>query len=76
MWLFSKEITIVGTMMSNCVLIFAAIKSTVGKEELSSRVFWEESEGDLVLSSYAVKTSKGKKSGLLLSAAIDGSYKR
>ena len=52
--------------MSNRMGEPAAIKSTKGKKEFSSRVFWAESEEDIVLSSYMVRASKGKKNVLLL----------
>ena len=52
--------------MSNRIGIPEVAKSTQGREIHSTRVFWEEEKGELVLSSYCAGTSKGKTNVLTL----------
>ena len=66
-WLLSKDITCIGTIMSNRIGIPAELKQATGREEFSTLLFWEKRKGDLVLSSYVVSTSKGMKNVLMLS---------
>ena len=66
-WLLSKDITCIGTIMSNHIGIPAELKQTTGREEFSSLMFWEKKKGDLVLSFYVISTSKGMKNILMLS---------
>ena len=68
-WLSKRNITMVGTFQKNRVGIPAAIKDGKDKEILSSEIYWEEN-GKYNLSSYVVKTSKGKKVVLML-ATVD-----
>ena len=55
-------------MRQNRVGIPNEIKSTEGREFQSSETFWEKSKGDLSLTSYISKTSKGKKNVLVLTS--------
>ena len=64
--LHERKVTMVGTMQSNRVGIPASIKDTKDREDLSREIYWEE-EGVRNISSYVVKSSKGKKNVLLLS---------
>ena len=66
-WLLSKDITCIGTIMSNRIGIPAELKQATGREEFSSLMFWEKKKSDLVLSSYVVFISKGMKNVLMLS---------
>eukprot|EP00112_Aurelia_sp_Birch-Aquarium-sp1_P021632 Seg5874.3 transcript_id=Seg5874.3/GoldUCD/mRNA.D3Y31 product="hypothetical protein" protein_id=Seg5874.3/GoldUCD/D3Y31 len=65
-WLLSKGITSVGTMMTNRVGIPDEAKNIKGRKANSTRIFWEQENGDLVLSSYCPSTAKGLKNVLLL----------
>lgn len=58
--------TSVGTMQINRKGIPAEMKDMSHREPLSSKIYWQEN-GPLSLSSYVVKTSKGKKNVLMLS---------
>ena len=64
--LHERKVTMVGTMQSYRVGIPASIKDTKDREDLSSEIYWEE-EGVRNISSYVVKSLKGKKNVLLLS---------
>ena len=66
-WLLSMKMTCIGTIMSRRVGIPPELKTTANREELSSRMYWEKTSGDIVLSSYVVGTSKGMKNILVLS---------
>lgn len=66
-WLLEKNITCVGTLMSNRIGIPGDIKTTKDRATLSSKMYWEKESGDLVITSYVVNTSKGKKNILILS---------
>jgi len=65
-WLLQKSITMVGTFQLNRVGIPAELKKTDSREILSSEVYWQ-CDGKTNLTSYVVKTSKGKKNVLILS---------
>ena len=65
-WLFDRKITMVGTMQTNRVGIPPGIKDTTNRDTLSSEIYWQE-DGNCNISSYVVKTSKGKKNVLVLS---------
>lgn len=64
-WLYSRNITSVGTLQINRKGIPAEIKEVRNREPLSTEIYWEV-DGPLSLSSYVVKTSTGKKNVLLL----------
>ena len=64
-WLLEKNITMVGTMQQNRVGIPPKIKDIASREILSSETYWEK-DGSTNISSYVVKTSKGKKNVLML----------
>ena len=49
-WLLSKDITCIGTIMSNSIGIPAELKQATGREEFSFLMFWEKKKGELVLS--------------------------
>ena len=66
-WLLEKKITSIGTLQHNRKGIPPELKVTKGKEELSSKIYWEKSEWKMSISSYIVSTSKGMKSVTLLS---------
>ena len=66
-WLLENNVTSVGTTMTNHYGIPKEVKLLVGREDLSTRVFWEAENHDLVQSSYCVKTAQGMKNVLLLS---------
>ena len=65
-WLLERKITMVGTIQSNRVGIPSAVKA-VDERELNSYDLYWRNDGKCNLSSYVVKTSKGKKNVLLLS---------
>ena len=65
-WLLQRKITMVGTLQANRVGIPPEIKKVDNREVLSSEVYWQE-DGPTYLTSYVVKTSKGKKNVLMLS---------
>ena len=66
-WLFSKRITMVGTMMANRKGIPPAFKSTEGRSEFSYKVLWNTAEKNMSLHSYVVRTkSTGPRNVLLL----------
>ena len=58
--------TCIGTLQTRRVGIPEEIKTTRGREELSTKVFWEKEKGDLSLTSYVVPTSQGVKNVLIL----------
>ena len=64
-WLLERKITTLGTMQSNWVGIPPEIKETKHKEILSPEMYWEKNVSKNI-SSYVVKTSKGKKSVTVL----------
>ena len=68
-WLLTNYITMVGTLQKNRVGIPTEITETKGKEILSSETYWEK-DGHTNISSYMVKTSKGKRRVLLLSTLV------
>ena len=59
-WLLEKRITCIGTMQLNRKGIPDELKETKNRELLSSEIYWDENS-PLSISSYVVKTSKGKK---------------
>ena len=59
-WLLEKRITFIGTMQLNRKGIPDELKETKNRELLSSEIYWDENS-PLSISSYVVKTSKGKK---------------
>ena len=66
-WLLQKRMTCIGTMQQNRVGIPEGLKKTNDRELLSTRQLWEKTKSDLVLTSYVVSSSKGKKNVLVLS---------
>jgi hypothetical protein len=67
-WLLAKNITAVGTIMTNKKGVHEAIKTTNGRENNSYKVFWEKEKGKMSIHSYVVKTkSTGMKNVLVLS---------
>ena len=65
-WLSARIITMVGTFQKNRVGIPPELKVVKDKAELSNEIYWEVN-GKYNISSYVVKTSKGKKAVLMLS---------
>lgn len=65
-WLLERDITMDGTLQINRVGSPPALKDVKEREELSSGTCWEK-DRDTILSSYVVKTSKGKKNMSMLS---------
>ena len=65
-WLLNRNITTLGTMQHNRVGIPPKLKETRDKDILSSETYWEK-DGSTNISNYIVKTSKGKKSVIMLS---------
>ena len=65
-WLLKRNITVVGTLMSNRSGIPDEIKATANREINSTYIFWSDNN-DLALSSYVVKTKSGLKNVLVLS---------
>ena len=59
-WLLEKRIPCIGTMQRNRKGIPDERKETSNRELLSSEIYWDENS-PLSISSYVVKTSKGKK---------------
>ena len=59
-WLSARNITMVGTFQKNRVGIPPELKVVKDKAELSNEIYWEVN-GKYNISSYVVKTSKGKK---------------
>ena len=58
----------VGTLNTIRIGVPKEIKSTEGRDDTSAMSFWEETKGDLVLTSYVVTTkSKGKTNIIVLS---------
>ena len=76
-WLLEKNIISIGTLMSNRIGIPPTIKSVEGRDLLSSKVYWEEGNGDMVITLYVVNTSKGKKNILVFSTVrtLQGVFK-
>ena len=66
-WLLQKRMTCIGKMQQNRVGIPEDLKKTNDRELLSTRQLWEKTKSDLVLTSYVVSSSKGKKNELVLS---------
>ena len=66
-WLLQKRMTCIGTTQQNRVGIPEDLKKTNDRELLSTRQLWEKTKSDLVLTSYVVSSSKGKKNVLVLS---------
>ena len=66
-WLLQKRMTCIGTMQQNRVGIPEDLKKTNDRELLGTRQLWEKTKSDLVLTSYVVSSSKGKKNVLVLS---------
>ena len=66
-WLLTEKMTCIGTMLSRRVGILEEVKTTKGRKEFSTKMFWEKEKGDLVLTSYVVRSSNGLKNVLLLS---------
>ena len=62
-WLLENRINCIGIMQLNRKGIPDELKETKNRELLSSEIYWDE------LSSYVVKTSKGKRNVILLSTA-------
>ena len=60
-WLSARNITMVGTFQKIRVGIPPELKVVKDKAELSNEIYWEVN-GKYNISSYVVKTSKGKKS--------------
>ena len=65
-WLSARNITMVGTFQKNRVGIPPELKVVKDKAELSNEIYWEVN-GKYNISSYILKTSKGKKASLMLS---------
>ena len=66
-WLYTKNITFVGTMVLGRVGIPAEVKVVTGREENSTKTYFEKN-CPISLTSYVVNTkSKGKKNILVLS---------
>jgi hypothetical protein len=66
-WLLNeRSITMIGTLQHNRVGIPPELKEVRNKEPLQSELYWEKSKGDVNLTSYTVKTSKGKKNVLVM----------
>ena len=67
-WLLEKKITVVGTLQTTRIGIPDKLKSTKDREDLSSTIYWEEENKDMVMCTYTVKTkSSGWKNVLMLS---------
>ena len=64
-WLSARNITMVGTFQKNRVGIPPELKVVKDKAELSNEIHWEVN-GKYNISTYVVKTSKGKKAVLML----------
>ena len=56
-WCLDKKVTLVGTMQSNQRGV-GDVASLVGHGELSTKVFWEEKDGKMSLTSYVAKQSQ------------------
>ena len=67
-WLLEKRITCIGTVQLNTKGIPDEVKETKNRGLLSSEIHWDENS-PLSISTYVVKTSKGKKNVILLSTA-------
>ena len=65
-WLLKKNITMIGTIMSNRVGIPKEIKDIQNRDDNSYLLFWR-SDGLCNLSSYVSKSKKGKKNVLVVS---------
>ena len=65
-WLHERKITTLGAMQSNRVGIPPEKKETKDREILSTEMYWEKNDSRNI-SSYVVKTSKRKKSVIVLS---------
>ena len=65
-WLLQKSVTLIGTFQANRVGIPPETKKMEHREVNSCEVYWKD-DGRCNISSYVVKTSKGKKNVLLLS---------
>ena len=68
-WLLARDITTVGTLMSNRQGIPKDVKKVEGREEFSYEVYWDKQTGIMTLHSYVVRTkSTGPRNVLLLSS--------
>ena len=65
-WLFDKKITMVSTTQGNHVGIPDEIRSTKFRKLLNSQIYHQKN-WPTSISNYVVKTSKGKKSVMMLS---------
>ena len=67
-WLLKHNITLVGTLVSNCIGLLDEVKDASQQDEFESTMHWEQEHGNLALCAYTTKSkSKGKKNVLLLS---------
>ena len=67
-WLLERDITVVGTLVSNRVGLPAELKDGKERNEFDSTIHWEKEDGDICLCTYTTKSkSKGKKNVLVLS---------
>lgn len=65
-WLLQKKITMVGTIQANRVGIPAELKTVNNRGINSYELYWRD-DGKCNISSYVVKTSKGKKNVMVVS---------
>ena len=67
-WLLARNITSVGTLVSNRVRLPDEVRDVKDRDELDSSMHWEQEKGNLALCAYTTKSkSKGKKNVLVLS---------
>ena len=67
-WLLKNEITVVATLVTNCIDFPHDLKKVKQRGEFENTMHWETTEGDLSLCMHTTKSkSKGKKNVLVLS---------
>jgi len=67
-WLLNRNITTVGTLVTNRIGLPDELKDAKQREEFESTIHWDKDTGNLALCAYTTKSkSKGKKNVLVLS---------
>ena len=61
-WLLVRNITSIGTFVSNCIGLPNEVKDAKNRDKFESSMHWDQEEGNVALCVYTTKPeSKGKK---------------
>ena len=60
-WLLKHNITLVGTLVSNCVGLPDEVKDASQQDEFESTIHWEQEHGNLALCAYTTKSKQKEK---------------